>query len=375
MNTRARRWAFAGLVAAALLAIYMTSLRQGYEALLALLDLVSRTPPAALDIRPAARRSEINFEVETRRYSADLYQPTGQVLAGIVFIPGAAPAGKEDPRVINFATIFARCRFAVLVPDIIALRELKLLPETARDVADALTYLLSRQDLAPQGRGGVVTSSVGIGPALLGVLEPSLANRVRFFLSIGGYYDLPRLLTYFTTGHYQAHGVSLNDHPYEYGKWVYALSNASRLEDPREREVFSTLASRKLEDQKAPVDDLLTALGPAGRQIYAFITNTDPSRSPVLMSKLPPRVYVHVGALNLAAHDLNDLGTRFILVHGFEDATIPYGESIALAQALPPHKAHLFLLHGLVHVDVDPGIMDGLKMWRAIYTLLSERYL
>src|SRR5919108_3411332 len=189
MNTRARRWAFAGLVAAALFAIYMTSLRQGYEALLALLDLVSHTPPAALDIRSAARRSEINFEVETRRYSADLYQPTDHVLAGIVFIPGAAPAGKEDPRVIDFATIFARCHFAVLVPDIIALRELKLLPETARDVADALTYLLLRQDLAPQGRGGVVTSSVGIGPALLGVLEPSLSSplssRVRFFLSIG----------------------------------------------------------------------------------------------------------------------------------------------------------------------------------------------
>jgi hypothetical protein len=374
MSTRARRWAVL-LAAAALLTLYMTSLRQGYEALLALLDLVSGTSPAALDIRPAARRSTINFEVETRRYSADLYQPTDHVLAGIVFIPGAAPAGKEDPRVINFATIFARCRFAVLVPDIIALRELKLLPETARDVADALTYLLSRQDLAPQGRAGVVTSSVGIGPALLGVLEPSLANRVRFFLSIGGYYDLPRLLTYFTTGHYQAHGVSLKAHPHEDGKWIYALSNASRLEDPREREVVSTLASRKLEDPEAPVDDLLAALGPAGRQIYAFITNTDPGRSPVLMSKLPPRVYAHVSELNLAARDLRDVDARFILVHGFEDTTIPYGESIALAQALPPHKVRLFLLHGLVHVDVDPGIMDGLKMWRAIYTLLSERYL
>ncbi len=169
--------------------------------------------------------------------------------------------------------------------------------------------------------------------------------------------------------------MSLNDHPYEYGKWVYALSNASRLEDPREREVFSTLARRKLEDPKAPVDDLLAALGPAGRQIYAFITNTDPSRSPVLMSKLPPRLHAHISELNLAARNLRDVDTRFILVHGFEDTTIPYGESIALAQALPPHKANLFLLHGLVHVDVDPGIMDGLKMWRAIYTLLSERYL
>src|SRR5919201_3097647 len=126
MSRHAWRWAVL-LAAAALLTLYMTSLRQGYEALLALLDLVSRTPPAALDIRPAANRSAINFEVETRRYSADLYQPTDQVLAGIVFIPGAAPAGKEDPRVINLVTVLTRCRFAVLLPDVVALRQLMLL--------------------------------------------------------------------------------------------------------------------------------------------------------------------------------------------------------------------------------------------------------
>lgn len=374
--TRTRRRVIAALAGAVVLLtlLFMPPLRQGYEALLALLDLVNRGLPAWLDIRPMATRTPFTFQIEDRRYLADLYQPLDQALAGIVFVPGAVAAGKEDPRVVAFATVLARCRFAVLVPDVVALRELKLLPESARDVADAITYLLSRQDLAPEGRAGVVSTSIAIGPALLGMLDPSLSSRVRFILSIGGYYDLPRMLTYHTTGHYEVPGVSRTIQPSEYGKWLYALSTASRLENAREREIFSRLAQRKLENLEAPVEDLLAQLNPEGNQFYEFITNTDPARSPHLLSQLPPALRAHILDLNLASHDLTGLAARFILIHGFEDNTIPYGESVALAQALPPDKAKLFLLHGLFHVDVAPGVIDGLMMWRAIYALLSERY-
>jgi hypothetical protein len=206
------------------------------------------------------------------------------------------------------------------------------------------------------------------------MLDPSLSSRVRFILSIGGYYDLPRTLIYLTTGHYEIPGVSLAIQPSEYGKWVYALSNASRLENAREREIFSRLAQRKLENLEARVEDLLARLSPEGNQLYEFITNTDPARSPVLLSRLPPALRAHIVELDLASRDLKHLAARFILVHGFEDNAIPYGESIALAQALPPGSAKLFLLHGLFHVDVVPGVIDGLTMWRAIYALLSERY-
>jgi hypothetical protein len=249
-----------------------------------------------------------------------------------------------------------------------------LLPESARDVADAITYLLSRPDLAPEGRAGVVSTSVGIGPALLGMLDPSLCRRVQFILSIGGYYDLPRTLNYLITGHYEAQGISVKVQPSEYGKWVYVLSSASLLENAREREIFRRLAERKLATPEAGVEDLRSKLGPEGDRLYQFITNTDPARSPVLLSQLPPALRTHITALDLASYDFAPLAARFILVHGFEDDTIPYGESIALARALPPGKAKLYLLHGLFHVNVAPSVMDVLTMWCAIYALLSERY-
>ncbi|MGH8516989.1 MAG: alpha/beta hydrolase, partial [Panacagrimonas sp.] len=361
--------------ATALAVVYARNLCQGYEALLTLLDLVQRAPAAAIDIRPAALRTPLSFTVDERHYRADLYHTADPVLAGIVFVPGAAAEGKEDARVIRFATTLARARFAVLVPDVVALRELKLLPDTARDVADAVTYLRSRKELTPAGRAGILTTSVAVGPALLALLDPSLSRRVRFLISVGGYFDLPRVLTYFTTGHYDAYGLSLRNKPHEYGKWVYALSNASRLENARERDLLGTLARRKLVNPEAEVNDLLASLTTDGRQVYDFIVNRDPTRTVHLLSLFPPALRTDVERLNLAARDLSGIETRFILVHGLDDAMIPYVESVALAAALPAGQSQIFLPRGLVHVDVAPDAMDGVHMWRAIYALLSERYL
>lgn len=348
-------------------------LYRGYEALLTLLDLANRALPAALDSRPAVIRDEIQWEAGDRYGRGDLYRATG-ALAGIVLIPGAAPQGKDDPRAIALATALARARFTVLVPDIIDLRALKLVPESARDVAAALRYMLARPGLAPAGRAGLLTTSVGVGPAVLAVSDPSLSHRVQFFVSIGGYHDLPRTLAYLTTGHYDAFGVSLKRPPNDHGKWAYALSNAGRLNTVKDRRLFSAMARRKLGDPQARVDDLLAKLGPEAVRIYDFVTNEDPSRSRAYLERLPPAQRADLAALNLASRDLRGLKLRFILVHGLDDPVIPYGESLALASALAPGRAETFLVRGLLHVDVAPDLMDGFQMWRAIYTLLSERH-
>jgi hypothetical protein len=358
------------LLAALLLA--MPAIR-GYEALLMLAELVGRPVPPWIDFRPLSARRAITYEREGRRHGADLYQPEGRVRAGVVFVPGAVEQGKDDPRVVAFASALARSRFAVLVPDIVALRALRLLPDSAVDVADALALMDARKDLAPGGRLGLLTTSVGIGPAMITMLDPASDRHVRFFVSIGGYYDLPRTLAYLTTGHYEAHGVTRRDAPNDYGKWIYALSNAARLQNAAERTAFETLARRKLADSNADVSRELRQLGPAGRAAYAYIVNIDAARSPELLEQLPSYLRADVDRLNLAASDLGWLPARFILVHGVGDNMIPYGESIGLAAALPPERTRLFLLTGFYHVEMAPQLVDGFRLWRAMCALLAER--
>jgi hypothetical protein len=348
---------------------------RGYEALLLLGDLVAHPLPTALDRRPGAQRLTITFERNALEYRGDLYRPDGPARAGVVFVPGAAEKGKDDPRVVQFATALARARFSVLVPDVVALRELRLLPESAQDVRDALWWMLAQPELVPRGRLGLVTTSVAIGPALLAVLDQPLAAAVRFVVSIGGYHDLRRTLAYLTTGSYEAHGVSFRLPPKEYGKWVYALSNAARIDDPGERDAFEALARLKLRDPKADVSEGLARCGPFGEKVYAFLINVDPSRSGALLRKLPARLRDDLDALDLASHDLGVISARFILVHGIDDDMIPYGESIGLAGSLAPGQARLFLLEGFHHVDIVPQFADGWRMWRAIYALLEEREL
>ncbi len=374
MRRRAYQLALIVLVAAAVVGVYFwPHTYQGYEASLALLDLIQRPAPSAVDFRPNAVRSTVSYEIDGRQHVADLYQPARQPQAGIVFIPGAAPGGKDDPRVRTLGTLLARSRFVVLVPDIVALRQLRLVPESARDVADALTYMFNHAEFSPGGRVGMLTTSVAIGPGLLATLDPSFANRVHFFVSVGGYYDLARTLIYLTTGYYNAEGITVRRAPQEYGKWIYALSNAARLEDPAERAAFTALALKKLEDPAADVSGEVTLLGESGRKIYDFITNTDPARSRDLLERLPSTLRADVTRLSLATHDLSRLSARFILVHGTDDQLIPYGESIALSKALPRGQVRLFVLKGIRHVDVAPAMLDGLRLWQAFYALLSER--
>jgi pimeloyl-ACP methyl ester carboxylesterase len=375
MSADTYRWILFALLLGAVLvtALLWPRLRQGYESLMILLDLVGRPVPTALDFRAEVSRRAITYKIADRQYQADLYQPDGPALAGIVFIPGAAQGGKDDPRVVAFAEMLARSRFAVLAPDVVALRGLKLLPESARDVVDALNYILSREELVPNGRLGVLTTSVGIGPTVLALLDSPISERVRFVVSVGGYFDLPRTLTYLTTGHYTAHGVSMQRAPRDYGKWVYAISNAALLKNGGERKAFTELAFRKLEDPKARVDNLLAALGPEGRKIYDFITNTDPARSRELLDRFSPALHDDIVRLNLAAHDLSAIRSRFILVHGKDDDLIPYGESISMSKALPANQSKVFLMRGLMHVDVTPSVVDSVRLWRAIVAVLSER--
>jgi pimeloyl-ACP methyl ester carboxylesterase len=176
-----------------------------------------------------------------------------------------------------------------------------------------------------------------------------------------------------TTGYFEADGQPRQREPDVYGKWVYALSNAGRLSEQADRVALAAMAHRRLEDPVARIDDLLAQLGPAGRSVYDFVDNRDPARVPGLLTRLPAAVRDDIAALDLATRDLSGLEADFILVHGLDDTVIPYTESVALARALPPGRARLFLLEGLHHVDREIRGLDAWRMWRTVQAVLAQR--
>lgn len=341
--------------------------------LLAALAAPGSGPPA-----PGIQVLPVQVPAGPRMLPADLYRPTGPPQAGVLMVPGVAQQGKDDPRLVAFARALARAHFAVLVPELPGVRDLQASASDVAEVAAAFGWLAAHPTWAPAGRAGIVGHSYALGPALLAAMQPELQGRVRFILGVGGYHDLRRVITFFTTGYHRAPGDATWRHlaPSPYGPWIFVLSHAERLASPPERAALRAMARRRLQDPAAPLADLEPALGAEGWALYDVIRNRDPERVPDLLERLPVTLRHELDALNPALLPAARLRARLLLLHGYEDRIVPFTESVALDRALPVHQARLFLVHGLAHVDLsDMPILDRWRLLCAVEALLAERRL
>lgn len=344
------------------------------EAARVLRDIEAGHRPSGLkQVTPPPARTFIRFAIDGREHEADLYLPGEPAKAGIVLVPGLTPRGRDDARLVDFAMTLARARFEVLVPDLPRMRALQVTALDAEPIADAARYMDARQQSRPLG---VAAISFAVGPAVIALSEPRLLGRVDFFLGVGGYWDLSALITYVTTGYYRP---SVNDSwlyrpPKAYGKWVFVLSNAVRISDPRDRATLEEMAGRKLDDKNAPIDDLVENLGPDGLAVYALVTNSDPDRVSALLNALPAGLAEEINLLDLKQRDLTSLPVVFVLIHDRHDRIIPAEQSEALAAAVASGRSCLYVVDGLDHAQMkQPGLTDALALLKAISTILRLR--
>jgi len=366
--------AAAALILAALVAA--APLCRGIEAALMMADLSAGPAPSLYKkITPAPARSGISYRIGPRVHDADLYRPASKPRAFLVLVAGALATGKDDPRLVAFASTLARAGFEVVAPDIPSVRALQLRASDAQDIADAVEYLAASAEPLREPVG-IVALSYAAGPAILALLDRATGERVSFLLSVGGYYDAGAVLTFFTTGYYRdpPGGPWRRRAPNAFGKWLFVASNVALISDPRDRDTLARIAARKMENLSADVSGLASALGPEGRAILDFVSNADPGRAPALIAHLPAAVRAEIAALDLKNRDLTQLHSRLILVHGRDDAIVPESESMALAAAAAPGRAELYLVERLSHVDLGVvGLRDAFILWRAVYRLLGEK--
>lgn len=389
LTRRSHAIALAGALLLAVALLTGCAIGRGFEAVKLLTDIAASQGASEPDGNGVVRRA-----VAQGGLTGDLYLPARPgdgadeplaAGAALVLVPGLAEAGKDDARIVGLAGALARAHIAVLVPDIASLRELRAGPENVREIAAALAFLagegraLWRRPEDPDDMSkapvGVAAVSYAVGPALLATLEPEVAGRTAFLIGIGGYHDITAALTFATTGwHRDATGNWREGRPNIYGKWAFVLANVARVTDPRDRTSLEAMARRRLSDPAAPIDDLAAGLGPEGRAIHDFVTNTDPDRVPELMSALPQAIHADMMALDLAGRDLSQAPPHVLLVHGRDDPIIPASESMALHDALGPERAELILLESLAHADLGlQSLRDAYRLWRATRWLLVLR--
>lgn len=373
--------------------------RRHLEALLVLRELMA--PDSSSSLRPMTGpppRQSLSYTVAGRDHHADLYLPASLdtctktsgneverassrsgncTAAALVALPGVTVQGKDDPRLVAFVTNLARAGFAVLVPEIEGFRELRIHPADVREIADAFAYVISRPELAPQGRAGIFAFSYSVGPALLAALETDIREQVRFVAGVGGYHNLMHALRFFTTGWFEHEGKWSYPLPDDSGKMVLLYSSLGYLPEGGDGAIFDRMVALRLHDSQADLAGMAARLSAGGQTAYALAVNHDPARFPELFAALPEAMRTDLARIDLARHDLKALKARLIVVHGRDDNLIPYPQILALAA--------VFLIgHILGHVDLTPSNLrswdfwrrdlPGLwRLWRVIDLLLAQR--
>lgn len=357
------------------------------DAVLAIGDIGAGAGPSRLKaVTAPPRRASVSYPSAGGSGRADLYLPgNGNPRAGIVLVPGAVRDGKDDPKLIAFATTWSRLGFAVLTPNLSGYRDLRIDVQNVPEVVAAFEYLRKRPELPSGSQVGIAAISYAAGPAMLAALDDSIREHVRFVLAVGGYYDLRAAIRFFTTGYFVDDGVERRMQPHEYGQLVLAKTAAAHLHDAKDVAIIDAMVEAKLSDPQADIAHLALGLSAEGLAICRLATNRDPAAAPRLIAALPEDMLATIDALTLRGKDLGRLRAQLILVHGKNDPLVPYTESKALAKALAPRKVHLFVLeHVLAHVDLSFGdllsrrfwsedLPDAYRLYRVVQMLLAYR--
>ena len=350
-------------------ALALLMLRFGPAATLSLSLAMPPAEPWLAPLLSAVSVEEVSVEVPGGRLVADLYRPTAP-RGALVLVHGLSRAGRRHAELARLARLLARHQRLVLVPQFEGMVAFRLSGREADEVAAALGTLAAR---APGV--GVVGFSFGAGPALLAAgRTPGLS----VIASFGGYAELDAVAAYVTTGAHAFAGRRYVEPQEQYNRWKLLALLAGFAEDGHDRRQLDAITERKLADPGADTGALESSLGPGGRAILALVRNRREDAVAPLLAALP------AGARE-AMRALSPLGVvprvsgRLVIAHGMGDVSIPFTESLRLADA-SNGRADAVILETFEHTGLQPlwrsllgRLRDGARLLRLADALLRER--
>lgn len=314
-------------------------------------------------------------EVTLAGQPGDLYRPAA-ARAALLMVPGVTPEGRDDPRLVAFASTLAHHGFLVFVPELPGLRALDVGADDADAVARSADALATCFSAGARPRFAAAGISYAVAPVVLAALNEPTRGRIGLIVGIGGYYDIVASITYLTTGYFRpAPDASWHrGAPESDARWFFVLAGATHMPQRADRELLTEIAKARLGGSGADLTASVVRLGEDGRAVLALAENTDPDRVPQLLAALPAPARADIERLDLKRYPLAWLDADLLLIHGRDDPLVPATESRALAAAVAPGRAQVVVVANLSHVEIRPGgVMDSLRLWSAAYRLLTLR--
>jgi pimeloyl-ACP methyl ester carboxylesterase len=329
----------------------------GYGRALAL--SIALAVPAAESWLPGADvvREEVQIPFAGRTLAADLYRsvrPRGTIL----LVHGLSGGGRRQADLARLARLLARHGPLAVVPQFDSLAAFKLDGREVAAIVAALDYA------AGVARPVAVAGfSFGAGPALLAAAE---RPDVRLAGSFGGYADLRAVVAYVTT--------EASAEPYN--RWKLLQLLAGLVGDASDRAGLDSIARARLANPFEDTSRREAELRSAGRAVLALVHNRRADAVSGLLAGLSSDTHTALDRLSpLSA--MSRLRGRALIAHGRADSSIPYTESVRLAEAADTQAVILSTFHHTGPLSflelMRSGVPDGWKLVGLAEALLSVR--
>jgi len=316
--------------------------------------------PAPRPWAPSVQRGEgVVADVVVDRYAS------GSSARPVLLVPGAAPAGRDDARVVSLATSLARADRDVVVPEL-------SLYDQVLDLDDVDRVVRVAQALCRPGRGLVVFGfSFGGFLALVAAADERIAECVDLVATFGAYADLVGVVQAAATG---ASVVDGERYP-----WRGADEDAAR-QVLRDAAVELVPAPQREQLHRALDEGDPSDLPTGSRAAYELVTAEDPRQVRALVRELPPlgrRVLDGLSPVAVA----DRIAAPVLAAHAVDDPAVPYAELLRLEGALP--GATTMTVESFRHVDlslsgdvstlVSDLVSDLVTAWRLMAAVLRPQ--
>ena len=346
------------LFAALLLMAATPQGRTAYHALLFISQVTPSLPRVAL-LQDAPERSAVEVPTPEGVREADLYLPSGDgPFAAVVLFLGVAPAGRDDPRVVNLAEGLARAGMATLVywsPE----KAMERVHEP--DIANlaAAHRFLREQPYADPERVGLAGFCVGASFALMAAAHPDARAHVSFVNAFGPYDDLERLLLAVAT-----RSLPSPDGPVAWEPNDLTLRVAQRMME------------ESLEEERARASPADISRYQAA--VALLIAGTDPANARRAIADLPPALRDRMARVSPQTY-VSDIRAPVLLMHDRADDLVPVGGSRRLYAALSEQGDVRYTEFSLFrHVDPTRPLppweqaRELVKLYRHMYAVLRQ---
>lgn len=308
--------------------------------------------PFALSVE---RSEEVSGGVLLDRYTSRPGAPR------VLLVPGAAPAGRDDERVVSLASSLAAAGREVIVPELRLFSEQLGVDDLARVVR------LAEQSCRADDGIVLVGFSYGGALALVAAADGRVAGCIDLVATFGSYGDLVGVLQAAVTG------VSVVDgraYPWDAADRSVVRSvlrdAATRLVPPEQREPL-----RRALDRQDP-----TGLPAPADLVHRMMSADDPDVVADLAHRLPPparQLFETFSPVAVA----DQVEAEVLLAHALDDPAVPAAEVRRLSTAFP--EADVMTVRSFRHVDLstDEGLVplarDLLTAWSFMRVVLRAQ--